>query len=323
MSKIKVGVVRCDTHAVYYANLIQEHDPHVLRELRGNGYFYFYTCYSDSRKMAFSKVPGFEITKLWDEDGKTAENMARIYYDAPKVCNTLEEVSDGVDLVLIADCNGDGLDHLKLAAPGIKKGVPTFIDKPFAYEVKDARRMVELAEKHKTPIMSLSILRALPQVARFRNRFAELNGPEFGVIKGSGGAMAAHVHSISLAQHLFGKGVESVEAMGQTPLAYVHLDYGGKPKRPKAGVVLACDSGGSPHCAMYASAYSRLGAIHSAAFDDWIFPDGVIEILKMIKNMVRTGKPQADYEEMTECIAIATAARLAQKERRRVYLREV
>ena len=39
--------------------------------------------------------------------------------------------------------------------------------------------------------------------------------------------------------------------------------------------------------------------------------------------MVHTGKPQAPYEEMLEGIAIATAARLAQKEKRRVYLKEV
>lgn len=41
--------------------------------------------------------------------------------------------------------------------------------------------------------------------------------------------MGGHIHAISLAQHLFGSSVESVEVMGQTPLAYVHLDYGGKP----------------------------------------------------------------------------------------------
>ncbi|MFH0795781.1 MAG: Gfo/Idh/MocA family oxidoreductase [Candidatus Omnitrophota bacterium] len=273
--------------------------------------------------MVFPQVPGFEVVKLWDEKRELAENMAKIYYNKPKVCHSLEEVSDGVDLVFIADCNGDGSDHLKLAAPGLKKRIPTFVDKPFAYEVKDARRMVELAQEYKTPIMSLSILRALPQATRFRNRFAEIREPEFGVIKGFGGSMAAHIHGISLAQHLFGAGVESVEAMGQTPLAYVHLDYAGKTDRPKAGVILACASGGSPHCAMYASAYSQLGVIHSSAFDDWIFPDGVIKILKTIKEMVKTRKPQAPYEEMIECIAIATAGRLSQKEKRRVYLKEV
>ena len=326
MSKIRVGMVRCDLHAIYYANLMQEHDPYILREPKFGlgGHFYFYTCYNNPGKMAFPKVPGFEIVKLWDEKRENAEKMAKIYLGKPKVCATLEEVSDDVDLVFIADCNGNGEDKLKLATPGIKKGVPTFIDKPFSYDVKDARALVKLAKKHKTPIMSLSILRALPHVTRFRKRFIELGEPEFGIIKTANYYnMNAHIHAISLAQHLFGAGVESVECMGQTPLAYVHLDYGGKPHKPKAGVILNCASGGTWHCALYASAYSSQGAIHSPPFSDFEFPWGCIEILKKVKKMVITGKPQASYEEMVECIAIATAARIAQKERRKVYLKEV
>ena len=323
--KIRTGMIRCDLHAIYYANLIQRHDPHILREPeygRG-GYFYFYTCYNDTKRLMFPTVPGFEIVKVWDEDRAAAEKMSRIYYGKPRVCDIVEEVSDDVDLVFIADCNGDGSDHLKLAAPGLKKGVPTFVDKPFAYEVKDARALVRLAEEHDTPVMSLSLLRAVPHASRFRGRFGEIGQPEFGIIKGGGDAMAGHIHTISLAQHLFGAGVESVEAMGQTPLAYVHLDYGGKPNRPSAGVMLNCASGGTPHCAFYASAYSSSGAVHSPAIGDFEFPYGVIEILEKIKKMVQTRKPQAPYEEMIECIAIATAARLAQEERRRVFLKEV
>ncbi len=323
--KIRTGVIRCDLHAIYYANLIQEHDPYILREpeFGRGGYFYFYTYYNRTREIAIPGVSGFEVTKLWDEDRKFTENMSKIYCGKPEICDTFEEVSDDVDLVFIADCNGDGSDHLKLAAPGLKKGIPTFVDKPFAYEVKDARAIVELAKEHDTPVMSLSILRAVPHAALFRSRFKEIGGPEFGIIKGGGNAMAGHIHAISFAQHLFGAGVESVECMGETPLAYVHLDYGGKPGRPKAGVVLNCASGGTPHCAMYASAYSSQGAVHSPAIGDFEFPYGVVEILKMIRRMVRTREVQAPYEEMIECIAIATAARLAQEEKRRVYLEEV
>jgi predicted dehydrogenase len=320
--KIRTGVIRCDLHAIYYANLIQEHDPHLLRqpELGKGGYFYFYTHYNDPKKIAFPRVPGFEVTKVWDEDRRAAENMSRIYYGKPRVCDTFQEVSDEVDLVLIADCNGDGSDHLKLAEPGLKKGVPTFVDKPFAYEVEDASAIVRLARQHSTPVMSLSILRAVPHAALFRRRFEEIGQPEFGVIKGGGDTMAGHIHAISLAQHLFGAGVESVEAMGRSPLAYVHLDYGGKPNRPSAGVMLNCASGGTPHCAFYASAYSKSGAVHSPGIGDFEFPWGVVEILKKIKKMVKTGRTPEPYEEMVECIAVASAARRSQKARQRVRL---
>lgn len=333
--KIRVGIIRCNTHGMYYGALIDRHDPLVLRgPLIGKGgekygwqnggvHFYFYTYYNDPKKITVPTVDGFQIVKIWDEDREIAEIFSKVFYGKPQVCKTFEEVSDDVDLVFIADCNGDGSDHLKLATPSLKKGVPTFVDKPFASDVKDAKTIIRLANKYKTPVMSLSILREVPHFTLFKNRFTELEEPEFGIIKGGGTTLAGQIHAISLAQHLFGNGVESVECMGQNPLAYIHLNYGNKPKRPKAGVVLNCDSGGTYHCAFYASVYSKWGAIHSPGIGDFEFPYGAIKILKKIKQMVKTGKPQASYDEMIENIAVATAARKAQKTGKRVYLKDV
>jgi len=322
MDKIRTGMIRCDTHASYYAALMSEHDPLALREHWHVCHFYFYDNY-DPKKIIVPTVWSFEITKVWDADRGKAEKLSEVLFGKPKVCNTFEEVSDDVDLVFVADCNGDGSDHLQLATPSLEKGVPTFVDKPLAYEAEDARSIVQLAKKHNTPMTSLSILRAVPHATRFRNRFAEIFGPEFGIVKGWGYAMAGQIHLISLAHHLFGAGVESVESMGQTPLAYVHLDYGGKPDRPSAGVILCGASGGVPHCSYFASAYSKYGAIHSPPIGDFEYPHGAAKILEIIKEMVETGESKGPLDEMVEAVAIATAARLSQKTRRQVYLREV
>jgi len=91
--------------------------------MRGGNHYYFYTMYGDPRRMTAPKVKGFEIVKLWDEDRNVAEVASKVLCGKPAVCDTVEEVSDDVDLVLIADCNGDGCDHLQLASPGLKKGV--------------------------------------------------------------------------------------------------------------------------------------------------------------------------------------------------------
>ena len=225
--KIKVGMIRCDLHAVYYANLIEEHDPKILWDYNygKGGYYYFYQTYNRPYQMSFPKVEGFELVKLWDKNIEEAEKMAKVYFGKPKVCKSLGELFEGVDLIFIADCNGEGNDHLELAKPFIEKGIPTFIDKPFTYDIKDALELVKLAEKYKTPIMSLSILRELPHVKYFKNRFIEIEKPEFCVIKtGDFFSMAGHIHGISLAQHLFGFGAEAVECMGETPLAFLHID---------------------------------------------------------------------------------------------------
>ena len=327
MTKIRVGLVHCDLHGMYYGVPMAKHDPIALRDDKiGRGhaaYYYFYTNYDDPAKMTVPNVSGFKIAKVWDKDPKIAALMNKIWFDKPEVCKTLEEASDDVDLVFIADCNGDGSNHLQLATPGIKKGVPTFIDKPLAYDIDDAKSIVKLSKKYNTQIMSHSILSEVPEVLYFKDRLQELGQPEFGTIKGGGTVMAGHIHAISFALRLFGGGVKYVECMGQQALAYIHLDYDGQVDRPRNGVVINCDSGGSPQCAMFASAYSKEGVIHSEPIGDLVFPYGACNILKKIKKMVTGKKLVNPYEEMFEGVAIATAARLAQKQKRRVAIKEV
>ncbi len=325
MPPIRVGVIRCDLHALYYAALMDQHDPDLLwrPELGLGGHFYFYTCYADPRKITVPTVSGFRIAKVWDENRQLAENMSTIFYGRPQVCDTFEEVSDDVDMVYVADCNGDGSDHLKLATPGIRKRVPTFVDKPFACEAKDALAIVDMAKKRRTPVLSLSILRTVPQLTQFARRFDEVGGAQFGVIKGGGPTLAGQIHAISMAQHVFGNGVESVECMGQQPLAYIHLNYGERKDRPSAGVVLNCWSGPTPHCAFFVSAYGPGGVIHSPPVGDFEFPWGAAKNLEITKEMMRTRKPPVPYDDMIENVAVATAARKAQKLGRTVKLSEV
>ena len=183
--------------------------------------------------------------------------------------------------------------------------------------------MIALAERHGTPVMSMSILGQTPQGFQFRDRSAEVGEVEFGTVKGGGTSMAGHIHAITLAMTLFGTGVEAVESLGRTPLAHLFLDYGQQTGRPRNGVVLNCEVGATYHCSMYASAYGRLGAIHSPMIGDFEFPFGAARILGLVKRMVKTGKSPVPAAFMLEAIAIATAARRAYAQRRRVQVSEV
>jgi predicted dehydrogenase len=325
MPKIRVGLIRCDLHALYYGVLMEKHDARAMMDI-GRGYaahYYHYTNYADPTLITVPTVSGFTISRVWDRDRQLAEIASTIFNGKPRVCDSLEECSDDVDLVFIADCNGDGSDHLELATPGLMKDVPTFVDKPFASTLRDARQILRLAQKRRVPVMSLSILRESPHARYFRDRLQEIEPVGFGCIKGPGGTLAGSIHTISLAQHIFGAGVVAVDCMGPSELAYLHLDYGGRPDRPSAGVMLNCESGPTYHCALYASAYSARGAIHSDQIGDYEFPWGAAAILRKIRRMVRTGKAQAPQDEMLELLAIVEAGRMAQKNGRRVSLSEV
>ena len=329
---IRVGLIRCDTHGAYYGALCARHDPLRLQmplpieqEARyswqhGGAHFYFYTNYADPRQLSVDFVEGFRLAKVWDEHRAAAECLAGVFDDRPVVCDDFAAVSDDVDLVFIADCNGDGSDHLELARPGLEKGVATFIDKPLALTTADAHALVQLAQKHQAPMTSISILRALPAAELFARRLAEVGELQFGSVQGGGTAMAGHIHAASLALTLFGNGVESVQAMGETPLQTVHLSYGDRADRPRRGVVLNCDVGVPWHCAFHASAFGPNGAIHSPPMSDWDFPFGAAEILRIVKEMVETRKSPAIIDDMLEGVAICEAAREAQETGRAVRI---
>lgn len=70
-------------------------------------------------------------------------------------------------------------EHLTLAAPGLRAGQPTFVDKPLASSVADAVRLFELAEAHRAPLTSCSVLRLLPAVVAARGE-----GPAEVVVRG-------------------------------------------------------------------------------------------------------------------------------------------
>lgn len=334
---IRVGIIRCDYHGMYYGPLMGKHDPARLQDpmkgkpgtsyyswQKGGSHFAFYRNYGDPAQMTIPTVDGFEVVKVWDEHRDAAEMAAAVFINPPEVCDSFEEVSDGVDLVLIGDCNYEGSDHLRLAAPGLKKGVATFVDKPFAETFKDAKEMVRLSKEHGAPLMSLSILRELPAAKLFKNRFGEIEPVGFGVVRGAGEKLAAQIHGLSLAQLLFGDGVETVECFGQKPLAYIRLDFGQRPDRPESGVMILNASGKtSVDSQFFAGAYSEKGAVHSRALNWYTFPYGAVEIIKLMKTMVLTKVSPVPHGEMLELIAVVEAARLSQKEKRPVAVAEI
>ena len=348
MGKIRLGFVRADTHAYYYGIMLAKCDPMVLMNNNYVVLHYAHNIY-DPTKMTMPRVDGFEIVKIYDNDAEAARKYSETFLGKPVVCEKLEDMADGVDAVFIANCDFGGGDHLELARPFLTKGIPTFVDKPFAAKFSDALEIVRLAEKHDTLLFNGSILTHVPAAERFRSRFAEISstfypvpdeapeGVKLGVIKGVGGAfsqelagkavsggiedrMAYLIHGVALALNLFGRPVEWVEAMGELPLEYLHLHL-------KAGVdvmIMNTSTEVFPEsCSFYASAYSKFGAIHSGPIGDPEFLGGGAKILQLLRQMMETGKIPTPYRDILEHNAVIEAAQLAQDRGKRVYLKEI
>lgn len=82
-------------------------------------------------------------------------------YGVPFV-NEPAELIGKVDAVLIESV--DGTVHKERTMPFLEKGIPTYVDKPFACSLADAKAMVETATTKHVPLMSSSSLRYAPEV---------------------------------------------------------------------------------------------------------------------------------------------------------------
>ena len=320
-------MIGCDTHGLWFGPLMQKHDPLLFSLpvsmdqpskytwMRGGNHYYFYTYYGNPTQMTAPFVDGFEIVKVWDKHRDVAELAAKIFDSSPEVCDSYVEVSDDVDLVFISDCNGDGQDHLELATPGLKKGIPTFLDKPFAHRMADVEALLKLSEENDAPIMSLSIIQTLPETREFASRLDELDEVHFGTIQGGGTNRAGLIHTICYAIAIYGSGVESVTALVTPSHTSIHLDWGNQPSRPQKGVMINCDIGRTWHGSMHMSAFGPggRGAIHNQGVGSWEYPQGAAEILRLIKKMMETGKAQGPVDQMIEAVAIADTAEVAMK----------
>jgi Oxidoreductase family, NAD-binding Rossmann fold len=333
---IRVGIIRCDTHAMWYGAQMQGHDsvllerPVLFKEdkdaryswmTRGVHYFY-YTNYRSPRRMTAPHVEGFEIARVWDEDKEAAALFARVFHDKPVVCDTYEQVSDDVDLVFIADCNGDGGDHVQLSMPGLKKGVATFIDKPFARTSQDVRVIKEAADKSGAPVMSLSILQTNPATARIARTLEGLGPVGFGSVTCAYMHPAALIHAISTVHHVFGTGIQTVGCLSAADHTVVHLGYGGRADRPGHGVVINAGVADFRFTEMFVCAYGPQGAVQGTAMNDFNASEGSAIILEHIRSMVRERKPHLLGDEMIAAIAVMDAVSEAQATGRIITIQE-
>jgi predicted dehydrogenase len=336
---IRVGIIRCDTHGYYFgAQMDPKHlVPEKLCQYDYIVAHYYQNIYNPFDLEKLPTVSGFEIVKCYDHEHERAEHFSETFSGRPQVCDSVEEMVEGIDAVFISDCDGGGGDHLKLATPFLTMGLPTFVDKPFASTLKDARAIVKLAEKHGAPLYNSSILTVVPAADLFQQRFPEIGDATVGVIKGVGGAfsqenlgqrefggiedrLAYIIHGVALALNLFGSDVEFVEAMGTLPLEYLHLHL----KSGKEVMILNTSVEHFPErCDFYAAAYSKYGAVTSRPIGDFEFIYGGQRILQNFKKMIQTGKPPRPYEDIVLHIAIVEAAQIAQRTGQQVRVADI
>lgn len=146
-----------------------------------------------------------------------------------KVVERPEEMLGLVDAAAIVSRAGS--EHLRLAEPFLKAGLPTFVDKPMTSDLADGRKMLALAKAHEAPLFSASAVRYYHEITDWQN-----NRDEYGAVHtGSVWSPASRdlgfygIHAIEMMSALWGPGAKWVSAFHSENkhLAWVGYEHGG------------------------------------------------------------------------------------------------
>lgn len=162
--------------------------------------------------------PGVEVVALWGETDEFARIAAQ-KGGIPKIVKHQSELLGQIDALII--------DHrharyqVPAAIPFVEAGIPTFVDKPFCYRVKDGLKLIEIAEAKGTPITSLSGVGFGPEVDDLAAQVAALDPDDIRsvVVTGPsditskyGGIFFYGIHTVERLFKIFGDDVEAVRA---------------------------------------------------------------------------------------------------------------
>ena len=125
-------------------------------------------------RWPYGRTTRMLITHCWDKDPAMADLFAK-KYNCTAVKNYYDMVGkvDGMIFAGFNECEW----WPRLTEPYLKAGIPCYINRPFAYSMKDAKYMVELSKKHNAPILCTDereyIKEAMIARARVRSLLAE------------------------------------------------------------------------------------------------------------------------------------------------------
>lgn len=257
------------------------------------------------------RLEGARVVKVWDPDRAAAQQLAGICGIA-QVAETAEQCSEGVDAVLIID-DGSGAQW-KYAEHPLRKGVPVFCDKPLAMTAREAQAVAKLVRETRTPFMSASSLRFVPDILELRRELPQLGSVHLASAACGNELVYYGIHALSMIYAVLGRGAESASNVGRPGRNLVRLRFAGE-----RDVLLTVAE----------REWMRAGyqiTLHGTKGWRTVTPDLAnlySHLLEAFLDQVRTGREPVPVEEEVELIAALEAGKRSLELGREVALAEV
>jgi predicted dehydrogenase len=245
------------------------------------------------------RLDGAQVTHCWhwDPEGGARTRELQERYGIGDVCDDPREMVGQVDAAMIF--TRDGSLHREQAMPFLEAGIATFVDKPFAHSMEDARAMVQAARSSGAPLMSCSALRYATELGPLREALpTEVGEIRSALSTGPGELFFYGIHAAEVLHTVLGPGAEWVwAALGDNSDAITVRWADGR-----TGVIVLNRNGTTVfHFAVFGEKGWR-----ETTFSD---PRWYLETMRAFLQMVRTRKEPIDLEHTLEIIGILCAAK--------------
>lgn len=313
---IKLGIISAATYGATYRGMDVPRTP---GSFHGTAFSSTYNGFDEAKAKQWDwtfasgekRIQGARIVKVWDPHREWAERLAEVCY-IPKVCKTPEDCADDVDGVIIVD-DGSG-EQCEYAEYPLRKGVPTFCDKPLAMTARRAQEVADLVRETDTLFMSASSLRFVPNIIALKNDIHNLGEVHLATTICGNELVYYGIHALSMYYGIFGGGAVSCLNVG----------------KPDRNIVRVRFENGRDLVLMVAEReYMQAGyQINIYGTKGWrsLTPnlaDLYYYLQKRFIQMLNTGEESVPVEEEVEVIAVLEAGKRSLTENREVTIAEV
>ena len=178
---------------------------------------------------------GMVMSHVWDGERHQAEDFAAQY--GAEVVEGYGDMVGKVDGIILGDHNEMPLFRY-LLRPYLEAGVPVFVNRPFAFNLADARHLIDLAQKHGAPLMSGSSFAFVKEVGVIRRRVEEAEQIRGYLVDNGTSEYAWHgIHGLWMAYACLGGGVRRVahlcaDQSGPNAVGTIVLEHAGRKGGP-------------------------------------------------------------------------------------------
>lgn len=252
--------------------------------------------------------PQVRVVALVGPDDERNRELAALGGGLP-VMATSAELIDSADALIVT--NRDGAAHRAEAVPFLEAGKPVWVDKPLAASTRDARAIIEAADRGGAPMTSYSAVRWVPDADRTEEAATGIGDLQTVTVTGPADPDSEHsgiffygIHAADLAQRLAPgmPGPVEVERVAGTVVARYRSPTG---VLVTLQMVTPTEAGRVP---FHVEIVGRNGLVSR---DIELNADYVEPGLKVFLQMLKTGRPPLTTDTLLAPITVLEQVRAA------------